>query len=275
MQETVTETAPENETLVQTAEREASQAEAEAEAAPSGNGVTPPGNVSLVDPEPTSAALEAELPLERTEGTEYEPEEPTVEQLQAAGEVLRTLEESEALGPEPTVEALVELVDVLPQFCRPEEWPGEEDEEYIEAPEIGAIGELLIRGSERLTLGTERVAYLWRNRAKWTSRGVTVRSDTKALDTRTQFLTKGKRAVIEINFHHWKALNPLQKVFTVYHALREAIDAHPDFEGYFDELELFGSRVFRDMAQLAATITKSEDLDHPHQLGIFDEVEAG
>ena len=126
-----------------------------------------------------------------------------------------------------------------------------------------------------MSLSPKHLVSLWRNQAKWIRRGSTVRSDTKALDTRTQFLTKGKRAVIEINFHHWKALNPLQKVFTVYHELREAIDAHADFEGYFDELELFGSRVFRDMAQLAATIQESAELELPHQLGIFDQVEEG
>ena len=210
---------------------------------------------------------------------DYEAPEPSEEELAVAATVFRELRDRvNDYGPEQTVEALIQAVDVVPELCRPEEWPGETDGEYHRAPQLDEIGALLLKGCRaKLPISPKHVVFLWRNKEKWTLRGVTVRSNTKSFDQRTSFLLKGRLAVVEINFHHWKTLNPLQKIFTVYHALREidedGASQHPDFEGYLDELEVFGPRVFRDMALLAASIERGSERELPYQLSIFDQME--
>ena len=210
---------------------------------------------------------------------EYEAPEPSEQELWAAAVAFQGFRERvNDYTPEQTVEALIQVIDVLPELCRPEEWPGAEDEEYHRAPQLDEIGVLLLKGCRaKLPISPKDVVFLWRNKEKWTLRGVPVRSNTKSFDTRTSFLLKGRLAVIEINFHHWKTLNPLQKVFTVYHALREIDEGgalqHPDFKGYLDELEVFGSRVFRDMALLAKSIERGSERALPYQLSVLDQLD--
>lgn len=208
---------------------------------------------------------------------EYVQPEPSEDEIQRGLRVLSELRaRAQDFGSERTIESLVSIVDIVPALRRPDEWAKGEEDEYDAAPQIKEICTLLLKGcAAKLTLSPKDVVYLWRNKAKWTQHGVTVRSNTKPLDTRTQFLTKGTVAVVEINFHHWKALNPLQKIFTCYRALRildkDASVRHADFEGYFDELELFGPRVFREMAQLKAAIDRGADRELPFQISLFDQ----
>ena len=262
------------ETLADVAQREAAEAEAEFEAG-AVPAVQDEGDVSLVDSEPgeQGAATQDEEPAE------YQAPEPSQDEVKRALAALKELRARvNDYGPERTVESLVAIVDVASAMRRPEAWPGAEDEEFHVAPEIKEIGTLLLKGCRaKLTLSPKDVIWLWRNKEKWTSRGQTVRHNTKSLDTRTSFLTDGARAVVEVNFHHWATLNPLQKIFTVYHALREldgtGSPQAPDFVGYFDELEVFGPRVFRDMVTLENSLKRGAERELPYQLSLLDQDE--
>ena len=277
MQETITPTPPsanDDETLAQTAEREAGQAEGEHAG---GNGVTAPGEAST--PEPTDAGADVSIVGEAPEPEPevgYQRAEPSQEDLTRAVQALARLRAEEPPKDETALLDLLAIVDVHRDYTREEEWPTATDDEYAAAPMLARLGEILADTFSKLApLEGAEIVYLWRNKAKWTARGNTVRSATKALDTRTQFLAYGKTIAIDVNFHHWKTLNPLQKIFTLHHALRE-VDGkggvrHPDFDGYFDELEVFGPRVFRDMARLAASISRGNERALPHQLSIFDD----
>lgn len=207
----------------------------------------------------------------------YKPPAPTTDSLKDAEEVLKALrKDAEELGPEAVVSSLIAIIEVIPPFTTPDVWPGKDDEEYFtpaQAP--AAIGELLIRGNKLLTVKHADLVYLWRNKEKWSSKGKTVRGKTVSLNTRAAFLSGGKRAVIEINFHHWKTINPLKRVSLMYRQLRSldgvgATSRPPDFTGYFDELELFGSRVFRDTVTLEHSFNTGREKSYPHQLPLFD-----
>ena len=58
----------------------------------------------------------------------------------------------------------------------------------------------------------------------------------------------------------------------VYHELRDATGT-PDFTGYYDELELFGMRAFRELVELGRTVGLAETVEHPHQLPLFEDDE--
>jgi hypothetical protein len=81
--------------------------------------------------------------------------------------------------------------------------------------------------------------------------------------------------VVEMNFHHFKTLNPLQRTFALYHELRQVSadggKAAPDFSGFYDEMEIFGSRVFREMMELARVIDVGSQVTFQHQLPLFEE----
>lgn len=239
-----------------------------------------PQDVSILgnDPEPKSQPGEQGSATQDDEPAAYAPKEPTKQELKAAEDVLRELRSrAQDYGPQRTIDALIQVVDVVPGFTVPTEWQGEEDEEFRDAPTVSEIAALLIRGCHvQLGISPNEVACLWRNKEKWVdSAGHNVRSKAASLDARTRFMTEGVKATIEINFHLFKTMNPAQKVFTIYHALRQ-IDADgkkisPDFSGFLDELEYFGPRVFREHVALANSMQRGLKREIPFQLSFLDE----
>lgn len=238
------------------------------------------GGVGLLDDEATDPFP----PAEDVEGDDssddpdaYHRRPATDEEIERARAVLAELQERcQDWTSEQTVDALVQIVDVHPTFTPPDEWQGEDDEEYREAYCVREMVTLLLRGCRTLAISPRKVTCLWRNKAKWTRGGKVVHAGSKSFDTRTQFLTGGVLASIEVNYHDFKALNPLQKVFVVYHALAE-LDAEgssipPDFSGYRHEIEVFGARVFRDMVSMAESVKKGLERAMPHQLSLLDQV---
>lgn len=205
----------------------------------------------------------------------YVPPEYTAQEKKAATAVLAQVRKTDILGPSAAVEALLQLVDVLPMFTPPKEWPGKEDEEYHEAKEVANMAEILVKGCKNLTINPDHLICLWRNKEKWEAGGKTVRGAAKSFPIRVRHLLQGKRACVEINYHHFKTLNPLQRIFSVYHEIR-ILDKNggtqkPQFTGFYDEMEIFGSRVFREMMELARVIELGAEVTHPHQLSIFEE----
>lgn len=218
--------------------------------------------------------LEVDGPEEKT--PPYRPKAPSSEELRAAREVANRLKKPSEIGADNVISALVAIVDVIDPYKTPTEWPGKEDEEYSSKANdvLEAIARALEGGIRQVVVNPNSLAFLWRNKEKWTSKGETVRGKAVSLNTRSSFLAAGIRGVVEINFHHWLTLNPLQKVFTLYRELRRfdvetKTSRPPDFVGYFDELDLFGSRVFRDMVELESRM-KGSEADHPYQLSIFN-----
>ena len=212
------------------------------------------------------------------EAPDYVPPDPTKEEIKSAEAVFYELQNrAREMGAERVIEALLQVVDTHPQFITPMDWQGEEDEEYREAPLVERIGGFLISGCPKLEVSQQKVTYVWRNKEKWHSKGVTIRSNAKSLGKMAKFLTNGVHAVVEMNFHLFKHMNPLQKVFSVYHALRhldkEGAQRPYDFEGFFDEPELFGSTVFRELVTLANAMERGKERDLPYQLSLLDEVE--
>lgn len=243
----------EEETLAETAEREATEAEAEAEegldlGAPEGEGEPD---------EPT-----------------YTPPTPTAADKKTATKVYSELKKVDILGSDAAVAGLLQIIDIHPQFTPPEEWPGDEEDEYHESPRLQAMAEILCKGCPKLTVDPTDVVFLWRNKEKWQSGGKTVRGNVKSFPTRVRYLLEGKVAAVEINYHHWKTLNPLQRTFAMYHELRQIAPRGsiqpPEFSGFYDEMEVFGPRVFRDMMELQRVVEVGSQVTFPHQLSLFE-----
>lgn len=218
---------------------------------------------------------------EEPEDPEYTPPEPTEGERKAAQEVLLQLQSRvNDYGPQATIDALIQIVDRVEPFICPADWPGEEEDQYRESSMVQQMASFLLRGCRvHLEMSPRKLVCLWRNHENWKSKGKKVRGMSKSFSKRTRFLTDGALASIEINFHLFKTMNPLQKVATVYRALRE-LDAEgkaiaPDFEGYLDELELFGMRVFRDMVAMHNAAQRGLEVEHEHQLSLLDEMGDG
>lgn len=204
--------------------------------------------------------------------------EPTPEETENAGEVVSVLEaEAEEMGPEGTVDALIQVVDVHADFTVPNTWPGETDEEFREAPVLRRIGVLLAKASPKIEVSPYRVAFLWKNKKSWTRQGVQIRAQGKSLDGLTQFFTDGKVAAVIGNYQHFRLLNTRQKVASVYHALRsfdkDGAVIPNQFEGFFDELELFGTGTFQSDVALASAVSRAQERQLPFQLSLLDEPE--
>jgi hypothetical protein len=205
----------------------------------------------------------------------YMPPTPTADDKKNAAEVLKAIKAADILGSDAAVSGLLQLIDIHPRFTMPEEWPGKEDQEYLESEILTEMSAILIKGCAKLTIDPSRLVLLWRNKEKWTQGGKTVRGNVKSLPDRVRYLLDGKCAVVEMNFHHFKTLNPLQRTFALYHELRQVSadggKAAPDFSGFYDEMEIFGSRVFREMMELARVIDVGSQVTFQHQLPLFEE----
>lgn len=209
------------------------------------------------------------------EGPEvYVPEPPTPEQEKAAKEVLHALKKGvDGFGAERTVEALLQIVDRITPFTTPESWPAGEEVEYAEAKVVENIATFLARGCPRLTIDPAHVVYLFRNKDKWMEGERPKRGATARFNTRVRSLLKGQRAALEINYHHWLVMNPLQKVQEVYHQLRSLNEdggRNPvEFSGYLDELEIFGFQSFHEHVRLGVAMQRAMEVEHEHQLPLF------
>lgn len=256
-------------TLTETAEQEALLAEAEYENLPDDEKLNGKAN---------GAAAVASKPGEQGIATQDEPEEsnaPTVWERQVgdverknAQAVLRNLENNaHDMGAEAVVEGLIAIVDVIPEFTVPHSWPGETSEEYRATPVIERIGLLLCRGCPKIEISGRKVKFLWRNKKTWTRRGQNVHAVAKSYGTLLRHESGGFNAAVIANYQIVKLLNTRKKVRAVYKALR-SLDANGvvipnQFEGFYDELELFGSQTSAEDQYLARAIEVAQQRELP------------
>jgi hypothetical protein len=220
--------------------------------------------------------LETEAPPEEIEvdGPRYEPPEASAKDRKTAGGVLGALKGADILGPERAIEGILQVMDIVPSMTVPREWPGG-DQEYCESELLETMAGILIKGCPKLTINPKDLIFLWRNKEKWTAGGKTVRGNVQKFPTRVQYLVEGRKACLEINYHHFKLINPLQRVFSLYHELRkldpEGSTQPPDFAGFYDEFELFGARTFRENMELARVMEIGAQVTLAHQLPLWED----
>ena len=225
--------------------------------------------------EPDLEGLDTSAPDGEEQSPDYVAPTPTKKQVETAEKVYDAIKSADIVGADNAVSALLQLIDVHPSFTPPDEWPGPEEDEYEESHQLALMADILCRGCPKLTVKPKDVVFLWRNKEKWMAGGKTVRGNVKKFPVRVRYLLDGKRAAVEINYHHWKTLNPLQRTFTLYHELRQLAGdgsvQKPDFTGFYDEMEVFGPRVFREMMELARVVEVGSKVDHQFQLSIFED----
>lgn len=234
----------------------------------------PPQESPIVEAEPGGLDLSAP-PDEESAEPSYTPPNPSTKDKKIAGAVLTNLKKADILGPERSIEGLLQVVDIVPSMTVPDEWPGDDGQEYHESEMLEIMAGILIKGCSKLTINVGDVVFLWRNKEKWVQGGRTVRGNVKSFPHRVRHLLEGRKACVEINFHHFKTINPLQKVFTVYHELRQLGEdggiRKPDFTGFYDEFELFGARTFRENMELARVMEIGAQVQYEHQLPLWEE----
>lgn len=154
-------------------------------------------------------------------------------------------------------------------------WPKDAEgelEEYVRSSVAKEIGDGLIADILRLShLRRFDIHYLYRNKETWESAGRTIYGQMK----RPSGLLKNYSTadyIVLLNYPVWLNMTPMQRVALVYHELRHGdaqgkIVGH-DFEGFFDELALFGTDTYRDWNLLAKAVDKGEDVKHQYSLGI-------
>jgi hypothetical protein len=205
----------------------------------------------------------------------YIPPTPSADDKKTAEKVYTALKKADILGADAAISGLLQLLDVHPQFCTPEEWPGDEDSEYCVSERLESMAEILAKGCPKITIKPQDIVFLWRNKEKWLSGGKTVRGNVKSFPKRVVYLLEGKVATVEINYHHWKTLNPLQRAFSLYHELRQlaptGATVPPEFSGFYDEMEVFGPRVFREMMELQRVVEIGSQVQYQHQLSLFED----
>lgn len=204
----------------------------------------------------------------------YIPPEPTKKDIANAEKVLQNLKAKvTTMGDENVISALLQVTDILHGFTAPEAWPEDEEVEYTHSQVVENMVQFLCLGCRRLEMDPAKIVCLWRNKDKWMDGDRPRRGQTTKLDTRMQHLLPGKTMVLEVNFHHFLTMNPLQKIQSIYHLLRErdaeGSKTRPDFVGYMDELELFGLRTFHELLALEYAMRNAQEVEHPHQLPLF------
>ena len=275
------------ETLLQTAEREANEAESEfagkkkgkkKASKPNGkaNGVAHAAPPEEAPPaaEVTSEPGEQGIATQEEDGGE-EPAKvwdrtPSQQEIALAADVLIELRNrAQEMGAEAVIDALLKVVDVHPSFLVPDQWPGDSDEFLLAADLVGEIGRFLCRGCSRIEISPNDVTFLWRNKKTWTKQGVQIRAQGKKLGELASFFSDGGRAVVIANYQLFRILNTRQKIAAIYHALRQldtdgAIRPN-QFEGFFDEVELFGTGTFTTDALLRRAIEHGAQRELPFE----------
>jgi hypothetical protein len=195
---------------------------------------------------------------------------PSQEDIVRADAALRELQErAQDMGPEAVIDALLQVVDVHPEMKVPSQWPGESTETLIEAEFIASVGKLLLRGCPKLEASPTKVRWLWRNKKTWTVNGVAVRSEPRKLGELTRFYARGAVAAVVCNYQLFRLLNTRQKIQAIYNALRQ-LDAEgtirpPQFSGFFDELQLFGTGTNETDVHLVRAIEKGQGRQLPFE----------
>ncbi len=266
-------------TLKQAAEDEARQAEAElANLPPKKRGRKPKANGKGKGKANGEAAVTSKPGEQGTATQEPEPsdEPPTIWQRpdvtakarKNADEVLRKLRsDAQDMGAEAVIDALIAVVDVVPELTIPHQWPGEASEEYRHAPTIETIGLLLCRGCPKIEISGRKVGFLWRNKKTWTKRGTAVHAIGKSYGALLTHHSGGFNAAVLVNFQIFRMLNTRQKVRAIYKALR-CLDENGtvianQFEGFYDELELFGTGTSPEDHRLARAVEVAQQRELP------------
>lgn len=153
-------------------------------------------------------------------------------------------------------------------------WPVEDGEpvEYVRSTVASDIAAGLMEGIARLgALRQFSIHYLFRNKETWESQGRDVLGQMK----RPSGLLKEYASadyIVLLNWQAWQNMTPMQRVALVYHELRHGtpdgkVRGH-DFEGFFDELALFGTDTYRDWNLLAKAVDKGEEVRHQYSLDL-------
>lgn len=147
--------------------------------------------------------------------------------------------------------------------------PDGEAEEWIEAHLAQKIGERLIGRIVRFEFLTGySVAYRYRHKESWESKGRIVYGRLQKTSGLLRHFSDVE-FVVQINWLVWSAMTPWQKVALIYHELRHAAeeDGKPatnghHFEGFFDELEVFGTETYREWQALEAAAGRGRDVQY-------------
>lgn len=149
-----------------------------------------------------------------------------------------------------------------------EPWPEEDGKpvEFVQTDLVKEIGDALIEGIYRLApLAQFRIHYVFRNVDNWKQNGRNVLGQMKKP---SGLLKRYARAdyIVLLHWPSWQAMNPMQRVALVYHELRHGdaegkVRGH-DFEGFFDELKLFGTDTYRDWQSLAEAADRGARVQH-------------
>lgn len=232
-------------------------------------------------PEPQHAPGENGIATQEEEPEGYQPPEPTQDELKLADEVFRELnDDAREMGAERVIDALIQLVDVHKVFVTPELFGNRDDDEpkWEGAAVPAEIARLLCRGCPAIEAPFKNLVFYWIDHEKWTSNGQVVDGKVKRFDGFHRYRSEGVKAALIFNYHRWVHMNPRQKIYTVYHLLREIGSdggtIAPHWRGYFDEPGLFGAGVHKEMVTMARAFVKDAPAraNDPHQLSILDEV---
>lgn len=251
----------EKESLKDVAEREADEAEQELE--------EQGGDVQLHTSEPGEQGIATQDEDEDQEEAEPFERNPTEQDTKVADELYgRLATEAHKMGAEEAIDALVRVVDVHPSFTLPGLWPGKADEALAEAPFLEKIGKVLCKACPKIEISIGQVRFLWKNQKSWTKKGVAIRAQGKTLSREAQFYADA-RAVVTGNWQLFRLMNTRQKLAAVYGALRRLDtdgNVQPNqFEGFFDEIELFGTGTFQTDALLARAIEHGAQRELPFE----------
>lgn len=236
-------------------------------------------------PAPTAQPGDQGIATQEEDAPEtYTPPEPTQQELAFADEVFAKLEDRDVeMSPEDAVRQIIGIVDVHKNLVTPPEvFGGKDDDRDIFAPAsvVGEIARLIARRCPKLEAPVRSIGFFFKDHEKWTRAGVTIEAQVKTFDGFHEYHTEGMKAAVIVNYHHWVTLNPRQKCYVVYHALRQldenAKRSAPDWVGYFEEPGLFGAGVHKEMVTMARAFVKDapQHAGEPFQLSILDEVYA-
>ena len=232
-------------------------------------------------PAPTSQPGEQGIATQEEDAPEaYTPPEPTQKELAIADNVFARLEDRDlTLAPEDAIAQLIGIVDVHKNLVTPRELFGGKDRDkeaiFEGAAVVHEIARLLCRRCPKLTAPFSAIGFFFKDHEKWTEAGQTVDAKVKRFDGFYMHITEGMKAAVIVNYHHWCTLNPRQKVFVVYHALRQLDEKGkrnaPDWVGYFEEPALFGAGVYKEMVTMAKAFVQDAPAraGEPFQLSIL------
>ena len=243
------------ETLKDIAEREAAEAEAEVKSEPGEQGV---------------ATQDDAQPEKKKDPPKIWDRAPSQEEIAKSDVVLQELEDrAQDMGPAACIDSLLAVVDVHPGMKVPATWPAGAQETLTKADLAERIGKLMLRACPKLEVSPMRVVFLWRNKKTWTKKGEPVRAEAKKLSELSRHFSRGAVAAVVCNYQLFRVLNTRQKLAAIYHALRQ-LDAEgsirpPQFSGFFDELELFGTGTHSTDAFLVRAIEAGAQRELPFE----------